>query len=75
MLIDEGSRAFAGRSLDIDFTSKDFEGVIPHDDDQMVIPLQILNRNIKRVLIDTGSSADVLTYEAFDKMGLSEEQL
>jgi len=41
----------------------------------MVITLQILNWNIKRVLIDTGSSANILTFEAFDKMGLSEEQL
>jgi len=75
MLIDEGSRTFAERSPNIAFTSKDFEGVAPHDDDPMVITLQILKWNIKSVLIDTGSSADVLTYEAFDKMGLSEEQL
>ena len=75
MLIDEGLHSFVERSPDIVFSAKDFEGVVPHDDDPMVITLQILNWNIKRVLIDTGSSADILTYEAFDRMGLSEEQL
>jgi len=75
MLIDEGSHAFAEKSSDITFSAKDFKGVVPHDDDPMVITLQILNWNIKRILIDTGSFAYILTYEAFDKMGLSEEQL
>jgi len=75
MLIDEGSHSFAERSPNIVFSAKDFEGVVPHDDDPMVITFQILIWNIKRVLIDTGISADILTYEAFDRMGLSEEQL
>jgi len=75
MLVDEGSRSFTERSPDITFSAKDFEGVIPHEDDPMVITLQIINWNIKRVLIDTGSSANILTFEAFDRMGLSEEQL
>jgi len=43
MLIDEGSHFFAERSPDIVFSAKDFEGVVPHDDDPMVITLQILN--------------------------------
>ena len=75
MLVDEGSRSFAERSPDITFYAEDFEGVIPHEDDLMVITLQILNWNIKRVLIVIGSSADILSFEAFDRMGLSEEQL
>jgi len=75
MLIDEGSHTFVEKSSDITFSAKDFEGVVPHDDDPMVITLQILNWNIKRVLINTGISADILTFEAFDRMGLSEEQL
>jgi len=75
MLINEDSCSFAERSSVITFSAEDFEGVIPHEDNPMVITLQILNWNIKRVLIDTGSSADILTFEAFDRMGLSEEQL
>ena len=75
MFIDEGSHGFAEKSSDITFSAKDFKSVVPHDNDPMVITLQILNWNIKQVLIDTGSFVDILTYEAFDKMGLSEEQL
>lgn len=30
---------------------------------------------MKRVLIDTGSSADILYYDAFEKLGLDPEQL
>jgi len=43
MFMDEGSRAFTGKSSDITFSAKDFKGVIPHDDDPMVITVQILN--------------------------------
>ncbi|XP_024630533.1 uncharacterized protein [Medicago truncatula] len=59
----------------ISFSPEDFGQVIPHDDDPLVISLQLLNWEIKRVLVDTGSSADVLYYDAFSKMILSEEQL
>ncbi|XP_024626580.1 uncharacterized protein [Medicago truncatula] len=57
----------------ISFSQEDFGQVIPHDDDPLVVSFQLLNR--ERVLVDTGSSADVLYYDAFNKMGLSEEQL
>ncbi|XP_039687900.1 uncharacterized protein [Medicago truncatula] len=59
----------------ISFSQEDFGQVIPHDDDPLVISFQLLNWEIKRVLIDIGSSADVLYYDTFSKMGLSEEQL
>jgi len=75
MLLGEGSHTFNERSPNITFSARDFEGVVPHDDDPMVITLQILHWNIKQVLIDTGSSTDILTYEAFDIIGLREEQL
>jgi len=39
MLVDKGSRSFAERSPNITFSTKDFEGVIPHEDDPMVITL------------------------------------
>jgi hypothetical protein len=49
--------------------------VVPHDDDPMVVTLQIFNWDVKRVLIDPGSSADILYYDAFEKLGLAPEQL
>ncbi|PNX78768.1 gag-pol polyprotein, partial [Trifolium pratense] len=60
---------------DISFTTKDGQGVFPHDDDPLVIQVQILNCDVKRVLIDSGSSADVMYWEAFKAMQLAEEQL
>ncbi|XP_045809878.1 uncharacterized protein LOC123904235 [Trifolium pratense] len=60
---------------DISFTAKDGQGVFPHDDDPLVIQVQILNCDVKRVLIDSGSSADVMYWEAFKVMQLTEEQL
>ncbi|XP_045791370.1 uncharacterized protein LOC123886075 [Trifolium pratense] len=60
---------------DISFTAEDGQGVLPHDDDPLVIQVQILNCDVKRVLIDSGSSADVMYWEASKAMQLAEEQL
>jgi len=37
--------------------------------------VQILKWDVKRVLIDPGSSTDILYYDTFKKMGLDLEQL
>jgi len=63
------------RERSITFSPSDFEGVVPHDDDSMVVTLQIFNWDVKKVLIDLGSSADILYYDAFEKIGLDPEQL
>ena len=68
----------AGRSKrdpDIKFSTTDYEGVVPHDDDPMVITLQIFNCDVKRVLIDPGCSADILYYDAFERLELDPDQL
>jgi hypothetical protein len=75
MLCQEYETPASGRELDISFTTKDFRDVIPHDDDPMVITLQIFKWDVERVLIDPGSSADILYYDTFDRMGLDPEQL
>jgi len=41
----------------------------------MVVTLQIFNWDVKRVLIDLGSSTDILHYDTFEKLGLDPEQL
>jgi hypothetical protein len=48
---------------------------VPHDDDPLVIQVQILNCDVKRVLIDSGSSADIMYWDAFKAMQLAGEQL
>ncbi|MCH86943.1 gag-pol polyprotein [Trifolium medium] len=60
---------------DLAFTARDGLEVAPHDDDPLVIQVQILNCDVKRVLIDLGSSADIMYWEAFKAMQLAEEQL
>ncbi|GAU47561.1 hypothetical protein TSUD_404080 [Trifolium subterraneum] len=51
-----GSSTFP-HTLEISFNSKDGRDVIPHDDDPLVIQVQILNCDVKRVLIDSGRFA------------------
>ncbi|KAK2442661.1 hypothetical protein QL285_013838 [Trifolium repens] len=60
---------------DLAFTKEDKREVMPHDDDPLVIQVQILNCDVKRVLIDSGSSADIMYWEAFKAMQLSNEHL
>jgi len=62
MFIDD-RMADSKHEQDITFTSDDYEGIVPHDDDPMVMTLQIFNWDVKRVLIDPGSSADILYYD------------
>ncbi|GAU27362.1 hypothetical protein TSUD_55150 [Trifolium subterraneum] len=65
----------SSRAPEISFSPSDGEGVFPHDDDPLVIQVQILNCDVKRVLIDSGSSADIMYWEAFKAMQLVGEQL
>ncbi|XP_064992483.1 uncharacterized protein LOC135629216 [Musa acuminata AAA Group] len=46
-----------------------------HHDDALVISIQIANARVKRVMVDTGSSADVLYFDAFKRLGLTEGDL
>ncbi|XP_064991040.1 uncharacterized protein LOC135628347 [Musa acuminata AAA Group] len=44
-------------------------------DDTLVITARIANAQVRRIMIDTGSSADVLYFDAFHKLGLVREAL
>nr|XP_009385323.1 PREDICTED: uncharacterized protein LOC103972705 [Musa acuminata subsp. malaccensis] len=46
-----------------------------HHDDALVISIRIANARVKRVMVDTESSADVLYLNAFKKLGLTKEDL
>jgi hypothetical protein len=60
---------------DMSFSPKDATDIVPHDDDPLVIQVQILNCDVKRVLIDSGSSTDIMYWDAFKAMQLAGEQL
>ncbi|GFZ11327.1 hypothetical protein Acr_22g0007250 [Actinidia rufa] len=52
----------------ITFSSDDLRGLhLPHDD-ALVVSAVIANFNVQRILIDSGSSADILFISAFEKM-------
>ncbi|XP_065004141.1 uncharacterized protein LOC135636380 [Musa acuminata AAA Group] len=44
-----------------------------HYDDALVISIRIANAQVKRVMVDTGSSTDVLCLNTFKKLGLTNE--
>ncbi|KAK3027419.1 hypothetical protein RJ639_040435 [Escallonia herrerae] len=46
----------------------------PHDD-PLVVTLRVGNFDVKRILVDNGSSAEVLFYEAFQKMNIPSNRL
>ena len=46
----------------------------PHDD-ALVVSLQIGDYNMHRVLVDNGSSADILYYPTFQQMRIDKERL
>ena len=59
----------------ITFSDSDLEGCQhPHDDPLVVLAI-VANTTVHRVLIDNGSSADIIFASAFDKMGIGREKL
>ncbi|XP_043697244.1 uncharacterized protein LOC122648037 [Telopea speciosissima] len=57
------------------FSNQDLADIqFPHDD-ALVIKMIITNCIVGRILIDNGSSADILYYDAFEKMLLKPEML
>ncbi|GAV87325.1 hypothetical protein CFOL_v3_30751, partial [Cephalotus follicularis] len=59
----------------ISFLEVDYEGVrLPHDD-PMVVTLLVELFTMKRILIDSGSSADILYKHAFDQLRIPADQL
>ena len=59
----------------ITFSDSDLEGWQHPHDDPLVIRAVVANKTIHRVLVDNGSSADIIFASAFDKMGIRREKL
>ena len=59
----------------ITFTDEDAERVHHPHDDAIVITLLIADYTTKRVLVDNGSSANILYYPTFQQMRLGRDQL
>ena len=59
----------------ITFSDFDMEGCQHPHDDPLVIKAIVGNKTIHRVLVDNGSSADIIFTSAFNKMGIGREKL
>ncbi|XP_068498200.1 uncharacterized protein [Phaseolus vulgaris] len=60
---------------DLVFTRGDLRDVVPHDNDPVVISVVTAGRKVHRVLVDQGSSADVMFLLTFNKLRLSPDLL
>ena len=58
----------------ITFSNSDLEGCQHLHDDPLVIRAVVANKTIHRVLIDNGSSADIIFASNFDRMGIGSEK-
>ena len=59
----------------ITFSDSDLEGCQHPHDDPLVIRAVVANKTVHRVLVDNGSSADIIFASAFDKMDIGREKL
>jgi len=60
---------------DLVFTRANLRDVVPHDNDLVVILVVTAGRKVHRVLVDQGSSADVIFWSTFNKLQLSPDLL
>ncbi|RWW36791.1 hypothetical protein BHE74_00058158 [Ensete ventricosum] len=60
---------------DLDITFKLGGEEFPCHDDALVISIRMANAYVKRVMIDTKSSTDILYFDAFQKLGLTDKYL
>jgi len=56
--------------VDITFTKEDLRNVVPHNNDPIVISLVTAERKVHRVLVDQGSSPDVMFWPTFTQLQL-----
>ncbi|XP_026396793.1 uncharacterized protein LOC113291481 [Papaver somniferum] len=57
------------------FDAEDIEEDMEDHNDSLVLTLPVAVCNVKKILIDGGSSVDVLFYDTFKRMELNDEQL
>ena len=59
----------------ITFSDSDLEGCQHPHDDPLVIRAVVAKKMVHWVLVDNGSSVDIIFASAFDKMGIGKEKL
>lgn len=57
------------------FSDDDYAGIsFPHND-ALVVTLTITNHNVHQILVDSGSSADILYWSVLEKLNLGREKI
>lgn len=52
----------------ISFSNKDFEGLDPYHNEALVISLDVADNDVKRIIIDNGSSVNILFHHTLNRM-------
>ncbi|KAK4398072.1 hypothetical protein Sango_1282700 [Sesamum angolense] len=60
---------------EISFNSQDMDPMRNQNNDALVISATLANFLVKKVLIDSGSSADIMFYDAYVQLGIDNAQL
>jgi len=66
----EAQEADTALDVDLVFTKADLRHVVPHDNDSVVILVVTVGRKVQHVLVDQGSSTDVMFWTTFNKLQL-----
>ncbi|XP_059436919.1 uncharacterized protein LOC132170010 [Corylus avellana] len=59
----------------IGFSDADYVGISHPHTDALVVTITVANHNVHRILMDNGSSADILYWSAFKKLNLGQERI
>jgi len=75
MMTVEAQGSYLTLEPDLIFTKTDLRDVVWRDNDLVVISVVTTGKKVHRVLVDQGSSADVMFWSTFNKLQLSPDQL
>ena len=64
----EAQVAYDVLDVDLTFMKADLRDVVPHDNDHVMISVVTARRKVHRVLVDQGSSMDVMFWSTFKKL-------
>ncbi|XP_057452534.1 uncharacterized protein LOC130744358 [Lotus japonicus] len=73
--VQEYPAPFGCQHPDIVVSSADFEGIKAHINNPLAVMVRIKGFNVQRVLLDQGSSADIIYGVAFEQLGLTDKDL